>query len=720
MKDVDNLDMTQFVVTTTPGASGLVREQGNFVSRAVAHLAKAQAASGLVRAQPLVFVPDPTVQTASSGAVAVHAQQYHEGIPLFRTDYTVLFGADGTLQESIGSTVEVGDTVVSAVPVGAVAAVGAAVAFLNRPENREPEPDPFGQVGDPAPELGPAPTATLSAFLDLPSMPTVLEPGPFDGRGVALHLVWVPVTGRLRLGWLMELHLPQAAGAVLLIVDATDASIIFATATTRGVLATATVYPLRGDQPKVPVTWPLSLDQYPVASRGPLPVGFPDPWITGEQTVGNSVTAIDATNAAPVDGTMTGGATLFDVPGDDVRQRVVNLFHYCCMLHDLYYLLGFREADGNFQVDDLGRGGLAGDATLATAYPGAVSATANMTTPKDGSSPRLNVGLLVATGRHTALDATVVFHEFSHGLTSRLVGGPLNALALLSPQSAGMSEGWSDYFACAIAGTTVIGAWVVDKPEGIRRHPYDDGDHPGSFADLGIPDFVDSHQTGEIWCSVLMAYDKGVGTTLAIQVVVDSLKLAPANPSFLDMRDAMARALDGMRDAGSLSAAEYTSAHTTLLAVFARFGMGPNASCDGAQLTGIRADFRAQATVDHTGTATPGLAIPDKDPVGVANQIDIDADGIVSRVSVSVDIAHEFRGDLQVTLTGPSGTRVVLRTPDDDARADLITTYDPTSTPGLATFVGQPVRGGWVLKVADLQRLSTGTLRSWSLTVAAG
>jgi hypothetical protein len=28
-----------------------------------------------------------------------------------------------------------------------------------------------------------------------------------------------------------------------------------------------------------------------------------------------------------------------------------------------------------------------------------------MTTPKDGSQPRLNVRLLTATGRHTALDA---------------------------------------------------------------------------------------------------------------------------------------------------------------------------------------------------------------------------------------------------------------------------------------------------------------------------
>jgi extracellular elastinolytic metalloproteinase len=517
----------------------------------------------------------------------------------------------------------------------------------------------------------------------------------------------------------MELHPSESGGSVLLIVDAMDASVIYATATTRGIVARATVFPLRGDQPKAEVTWPLALAQYPAGSRTPLPADFPDPWIASGQTSGNAVTAVDAGSGTPVDGVLSGGTVVFDIPDGDTRQRVVNCFHYCCLLHDLYYILGFREIDGNFQVDGLGRGGVAGDAVLATAYPGTVSATANMTTPKDGSSPRLNVGLLTSTGRHTALDATVVFHEFSHGLTSRLIGGPLNAVSLLAPQSAGMSEGWSDYFACVIADTTVIGAWVADKPGGIRRQPYDEGTHPGTFADLGTAGFRNAHQIGELWCSVLMEFDRGVGSALALQVVVDSLKLAPANPSFLDMRDAMGRAVDAMRDAGMLTATQHRATTDTLLKVFAMFGMGPSATCDGAQLTGVRADFSLRGPVhaQASATARPNLPIPDKDSRGVTSGIDLDADGNVVGLSVAVDVAHEFRGDLQVTLTSPVGTAVVLRTPDDDPHADLITNYDLGSAPALAAFVGQPVRGRWMLKVADLQRLSTGTLRSWTVTV---
>ncbi|MEK6443845.1 M36 family metallopeptidase [Pseudonocardia sp. T1-2H] len=402
-------------------------------------------------------------------------------------------------------------------------------------------------------------------------------------------------------------------------------------------------------------------------------------------------------------------------------QRVVNLFYYCCLLHDLFYLLGFREADGNFQADTLSRGGVASDSVVATVFPGTVAATANMTTPKDGARPRLNVGIVEATGRHTALDATVVFHEYTHGVTSRLVGGPINTLSLTAAQSAGMSEGWSDFFACSITEEPVIGAWVVDNPDGIRRHRYD-ADYPGSFGDLGTPEFATKHQIGELWCATLMEFARGTGTPLALQVVVDSLKLAPANPSFLDARDAMLRALEGMRASGKLTAVAHAAARTALWTAFARFGMGPGASSDGARLDGLVEDFSTPGIpvvtpTRHSATARPRRAIPDKDPVGISSEVSFDVDGVVGTVEVAVDVAHEFRGDLEVTVTSPAGTNVVLRTADPDPGTDLVMVYDAASAPGLLGLTGQPIRGRWRLRVADRFRLSLGVFRSWTLTV---
>ena len=117
--------------------------------------------------------------------------------------------------------------------------------------------------------------------------------------------------------------------------------------------------------------------------------------------------------------------------GDD--QKVLNIFYYCCYMHDFAYLLGFREADGNFQTNDFGRGGAGGDPVDAQSFSGAVSGTANMSTPPDGSSPTMHMGLFTATNRHTAFDSTVVFHEFTHGISNRLVGGPMNTNALECP-----------------------------------------------------------------------------------------------------------------------------------------------------------------------------------------------------------------------------------------------------------------------------------------------
>src|SRR5207247_5010090 len=106
----------------------------------------------------------------------------------------------------------------------------------------------------------------------------------------------------------------------------------------------------------------------------------------------------------------------------DNDQLRVNLFFFCNYMHDFLYLLGFREAERNFQQDNASRGGMGSDRVDANVYPGAVQGTANMYTPLDGSSPTMNMGLVTSTGRHTALDSSVVFHEFTHGLSNRLVG----------------------------------------------------------------------------------------------------------------------------------------------------------------------------------------------------------------------------------------------------------------------------------------------------------
>jgi extracellular elastinolytic metalloproteinase len=84
---------------------------------------------------------------------------------------------------------------------------------------------------------------------------------------------------------------------------------------------------------------------------------------------------------------------------------------------------------------------------------------------------------------------------------------------------------------------------------------------------------------------------RNIGKNLAVQLVVDALKLSPVNPSFLHMRDSILRALDDLRDARHISAPAHLTALRGIWRAFARFGMGPGAQSDGANLTGIVADF---------------------------------------------------------------------------------------------------------------------------------
>jgi extracellular elastinolytic metalloproteinase len=154
-----------------------------------------------------------------------------------------------------------------------------------------------------------------------------------------------------------------------------------------------------------------------------------------------------------------------------------------------------------------------------------------------------------------------------------------------------MGEGWSDYIACIINNTTVVGAWVVNRPGGIRDFPYD-SDFPDDFGDLGTGRYTGGpHAIGEIWCATLMEMTRNIGKTLAVRLVIDALPLSPVNPSFLNMRDSILRALDDLRDARHISASAHLTALRGIWRAFARFGMGPGAQSDGAQLTGIVADF---------------------------------------------------------------------------------------------------------------------------------
>ncbi len=173
-----------------------------------------------------------------------------------------------------------------------------------------------------------------------------------------------------------------------------------------------------GDQSPHPTGVP---DGTPVLATAPVdltfaglathPGGTVEPWLADDATelTGNHAEAY-ADRASP-DGfgagdvrpvTTVAGLFAWDydlmlAPTDSDAQAAASAtqaYYVVNWLHDWYYASGFDEARGNAQADNHGYGGLPGDRMRVEVQDGVSAGSrnnANMTTPADGSSPRMQI-----------------------------------------------------------------------------------------------------------------------------------------------------------------------------------------------------------------------------------------------------------------------------------------------------------------------------------------
>jgi extracellular elastinolytic metalloproteinase len=417
---------------------------------------------------------------------------------------------------------------------------------------------------------------------------------------------------------------------------------------------------------------PASYDVYPIPLRSPTdatpappgdgrtvlvnpynPVTSPAGWQNDgtpggnfTDTRGNNVDAqadLFATNDSTI--RPDAGPSLRFVSPIDFTQRpqaylnaaVTNLFYVDNWLHDVHAVYGFDEASGNFQQTNFTGQGVGGDPLQADAQDGSGFDNANMATPPDGQSPRMQMYIwpldlnnnVIDPARDGDLDNEIMLHEYGHGVSNRLTGGPADSNALDSIQSGGMGEGWSDWWATMFTQTVnstqnaayPTGTYVLNEPVnggGIRSFPYsfnmsidkhtfDDYGTTGTSAISGLARSTEVHATGEIWTSALWdmnwllinkygfdpdlttGYDPNAtggpthaGNKLALQLVMDALKLQPANPSFTQARDAILLADRNLT--GGANQREIWTA-------FARRGLGYTAFSASADDTSINIAF---------------------------------------------------------------------------------------------------------------------------------
>ena len=341
----------------------------------------------------------------------------------------------------------------------------------------------------------------------------------------------------------------------------------------------------------------------PIAGDREL-VDFPDGWLSADGTVttGNNVDAYLDTDGDDVpdsevlpnieDGRASSAAQLFDFPaaegtiGANPRNfqaaAVTNLFYFANEAHDYFYDLGFTEAAGNFQTDNFGLGGEENDGVLAESQDGRRTNNATFRTAPDGMPGRIQMGIFTrgTDQENDDLDSSYaaqgVIHEYGHGVTIRIVGGPDDVGCLRGTQSGGMGEGWSDYFSNSYTDDPVQSAYLTGNNErGIRRQSYEG--YTFTYEDLGNQGF-EVHRDGEIWAATLWDLRNELGQETTDQLVMDGLKLTPCSPTMIDARDGILTAQEATKGAGI---------RATVWEVFARHGMGFSASgFDGAFLDG--------------------------------------------------------------------------------------------------------------------------------------
>lgn len=132
-------------------------------------------------------------------------------------------------------------------------------------------------------------------------------------------------------------------------------------------------------------------------------------------TRGNNVYASEDINDDNIPGYSPDGGTgltfdyslnLNQAPVNNQDASITNLFYVNNLMHDIWYHYGFDEASGNFQTNNYGRGGIAGDEVDAQALDGGGTNNANFATPPDGNNPRMQ--MFIWTGGNAPVNLLTV------------------------------------------------------------------------------------------------------------------------------------------------------------------------------------------------------------------------------------------------------------------------------------------------------------------------
>ena len=157
------------------------------------------------------------------------------------------------------------------------------------------------------------------------------------------------------------------------------------------------------------------------------------------------------------------------------------------------------------------------------------------------------------------VDSDIVWHEYGHGLTWRMIG------RMNGPLSGAIGEGMSDVLSVIVNNDDVVGEYSFGNPTGIRSEPY--ANYSRTYGDItGSEVHFDGEVYGAIGWRLWKHFETaGLGRNDVLSLIVDGMNYTRAHPTFENMRD------------GILAAAAGSGNECKVWEAFAHYGVGVGA-----------------------------------------------------------------------------------------------------------------------------------------------
>lgn len=184
---------------------------------------------------------------------------------------------------------------------------------------------------------------------------------------------------------------------------------------------------------------------------------------------------------------------------------------------------------------------MGGTPTTTITIPAVMIGQSDGTTLKASLPANATVHLLdpAPIQRDGDLDSDIVWHEYGHGLTWRMIG------RMDGPMSGAIGEGMSDVLAIIVNDDDAVGEYSFGNTIGIRSAPY--GSFTRTYASVTGSEV---HYDGEVYGAIgwrLWKNLQGAGDTQdgVLGILVNGMNYTPAHPTFEAMRDGILAGLAG-------------------------------------------------------------------------------------------------------------------------------------------------------------------------------